>query len=296
MKSASSFGRSRPFALACLFILTSAPVWGQAQEKEASTDPKVEFEKLSKSYADAIEQFMAAFQQLETDEARQKYYEEHYPKPDATALKMLEIARANPGKPVGFEAIQWAIQNRVQGEARSGALDLLAAHYLEEPSLGQILPSLAMDPAPSTGKFLKTVMSNAPERDVKGAAHFHYAKHLQTQVQAASYIKSMSGEDRKQITAFFGEESIAHLEKLDAAKTVAEMEKLLEKVVAEYADVSSGRPGSIGEIAKRDLFEIRNLSVGKVAPEIKGEDLHGKEFALSEYRGKVIFLDFWGDW
>ncbi len=36
--------------------------------------------------------------------------------------------------------------------------------------------------------------------------------------------------------------------------------------------------------------------VGESAPEIKGEDVDGKEFALSDYKGKVVVLDFWGFW
>jgi cytochrome oxidase Cu insertion factor (SCO1/SenC/PrrC family) len=39
-----------------------------------------------------------------------------------------------------------------------------------------------------------------------------------------------------------------------------------------------------------------SLAVGKVAPDIEGEDVEGKKFKLSEYRGKVVVLDFWGDW
>lgn len=35
---------------------------------------------------------------------------------------------------------------------------------------------------------------------------------------------------------------------------------------------------------------------GKPAPEIEGEDLDGHPFKLSDYRGKVVLLDFWGDW
>lgn len=35
---------------------------------------------------------------------------------------------------------------------------------------------------------------------------------------------------------------------------------------------------------------------GKAAPEIEGEDVEGKRFKLSDYRGKVVLLDFWGDW
>ena len=36
--------------------------------------------------------------------------------------------------------------------------------------------------------------------------------------------------------------------------------------------------------------------IGTEAPEIVGEDLDGVEFKLSEYRGKVVMLDFYGDW
>ena len=38
------------------------------------------------------------------------------------------------------------------------------------------------------------------------------------------------------------------------------------------------------------------LEVGDMAPEIIGEDVDGKRFKLSDYRGKVVMLDFWGDW
>jgi thiol-disulfide isomerase/thioredoxin len=36
--------------------------------------------------------------------------------------------------------------------------------------------------------------------------------------------------------------------------------------------------------------------VGDLAPEISGEDLDGKVFKLSDYRGKVVMLDFWALW
>jgi predicted Zn finger-like uncharacterized protein len=36
--------------------------------------------------------------------------------------------------------------------------------------------------------------------------------------------------------------------------------------------------------------------VGQQAPEIAGEDLDGRPFKLSDYRGKVVVLDFWGNW
>jgi len=44
------------------------------------------------------------------------------------------------------------------------------------------------------------------------------------------------------------------------------------------------------------LFEMNRLQVGMAAPDIEAEDLDGTAFRLSDYRGKVVFLDFWGDW
>jgi thiol-disulfide isomerase/thioredoxin len=35
------------------------------------------------------------------------------------------------------------------------------------------------------------------------------------------------------------------------------------------------------------------LRVGQLAPEIVGQDLDGNNFKLSDYRGKVVLLDFW---
>jgi peroxiredoxin len=38
------------------------------------------------------------------------------------------------------------------------------------------------------------------------------------------------------------------------------------------------------------------VRVGQAVPEIEGKDLDGKAMKLSDFRGKVVVLDFWGDW
>lgn len=40
----------------------------------------------------------------------------------------------------------------------------------------------------------------------------------------------------------------------------------------------------------------RTPEVGDMVPNIQGMDTDGVEFELSDYKGKVIMLDFWGDW
>ncbi len=38
------------------------------------------------------------------------------------------------------------------------------------------------------------------------------------------------------------------------------------------------------------------LAIGREAPEIEGNDVDGVPFKLSDYRGKIVVLDFWGNW
>lgn len=38
------------------------------------------------------------------------------------------------------------------------------------------------------------------------------------------------------------------------------------------------------------------VAIGEPAPEIEGEDVDGQPMKLSDHRGKVVMLDFWGDW
>ncbi len=38
------------------------------------------------------------------------------------------------------------------------------------------------------------------------------------------------------------------------------------------------------------------LCAGMPAPEIAGEDIDGIPFKLSDYKGRVVLLDFWGNW
>jgi hypothetical protein len=42
--------------------------------------------------------------------------------------------------------------------------------------------------------------------------------------------------------------------------------------------------------------QVAQRGIGKPAPEITGEDIDGKPLKLSDYRGKVVVLDFWGNW
>jgi hypothetical protein len=71
----------------------------------------------------------------------------------------------------------------------------------------------------------------------------------------------------------------------------------LETLRRDYANIP-WKHTTFGEIAESCLspHDPASLAVGKPAPEIIGRDASGKEMRLSEFRGKVVVLDFWGFW
>jgi hypothetical protein len=95
-------------------------------------------------------------------------------------------------------------------------------------------------------------------------------------------------------------ECLSSLQALDVAQAQKDLEKAYERVVADFAsvrvDVGTESETTLGAQAGAALREMRDLAVGKPAPEIAGTDLDGVAFKLSDYRGKVILLDFWGNW
>ena len=72
--------------------------------------------------------------------------------------------------------------------------------------------------------------------------------------------------------------------------------QLFTELGQKYADKEYKGGVTFGELAKSSLFEIKSLGIGKIAPEIEGEDLDGVTFKLSDYRGKVVMVSFWASW
>ncbi len=55
-------------------------------------------------------------------------------------------------------------------------------------------------------------------------------------------------------------------------------------------------PGGPGGAPPQSPPERPEVQVGHQAMEIEAEDIDGKRFKLSDYHGKVVVLDFWGNW
>jgi hypothetical protein len=64
-----------------------------------------------------------------------------------------------------------------------------------------------------------------------------------------------------------------------------------------YREIAKKYPQTeAGAEARGNVNRVENLSIGKVAPDFATTDVEGVGFKLSDYRGKVVVLDFWGFW
>ncbi len=82
--------------------------------------------------------------------------------------------------------------------------------------------------------------------------------------------------------------------RLDDASLTDAQRAAARKSLEEVARASQA-PGLAADVEGL-LFERDHLQIGCVAPDIEGADLDGTRFKLSDYRGKVVVVDFWGDW
>ncbi len=277
-----------------LLLLPALPAAG-AEDKPKDT-PADQYQALVKQYQDDMNAFMKDYRSAKTQEERQKAFEK-YPQPDKLAPKFLELAEKNPKDPAALDALLWVVTNaRVQGKdsARSKALAGLSKDWVESPKIGPACLALAQSIDKQTETFLRAVLDKNPSRDAQGAACVALAEYVKNRASTVDQLKNQP-QFAKVYENMLGKDYYQELMKLDPEKANKEAEDLYERAADKYGDVKLAN-GTVGSMVKPQLFEIRHLSVGKKAPEIEGEDIDGKKFKLSDYKGKVVMLDFWGNW
>ena len=256
-----------------------------------------EYFDIKREHDEAEEKYFEASQKAANDEQRQKVYEENYPKPETFAGRFLALARKEPQSPPGKEALLWIIQRARQGADFDAALELALQHHARSPGIGPVCSSLVYSKADSAELFLREVAEKNPDTEAKGTAQLALARYLARKAEGIRFFKggSLTPEQLAHAESYHGKERLAKLQATDPAALSDEAERLFAQVAAQYDSVRT-HSGSLADDAKAELFEMRNLGIGKVAPEIEGEDVDGKKFKLSDYRGKVVVIDFWGDW
>ena len=186
------------------------------------------------------------------------------------------------------ELLLWVAKNGDE-DAVEKANETLLTNHIESEELSALVGQIDKTmPSPENEAILRRLMKDSPHDSVKAAATMG----MFAMMEPLEQLARISEKGRKEIAKTVGEE---FLEKwtMDAIK--AEKKSLIKSISDNYADVPTGN-STYGEIVEAQVFAMEKLSIGSVAEDIVGEDLDGEEFRLSDYRGKVVVLDFWGDW
>jgi AhpC/TSA family len=137
----------------------------------------------------------------------------------------------------------------------------------------QLCQRLGQSGGEASEGLLRSLLEKDKRRDVQGVACLALAMSLK---ERADQIPDARTKDREKLSK--------------------ESEQLFERAIETYGDVKTAFRGTVADQAKGVLFELKFLSIGKPVPDIEGEDGDSKKFKLSDYRGKVVMLDFWGHW
>ncbi len=210
--------------------------------------------------------------------------------------RFLEIAESAPNDPAAVDALIWVINFGFNGPEFDRAIDRLAQNHAERRKVGLAASSLAHALSSSAEKLLRAVIEKGPDETIKGMACLalgrffkHQSEHVRDIRGNPDSIKRWeamfleAGADKESFSRFLGRDPDALLK---------ESEVCFERTIKEFGD-KSRRGDSLIKDAQAELFEMRELCVGKPAPEVSGRDFDGKPLKLSDFKGKVVVVDFW---
>ncbi|RYD25783.1 MAG: redoxin domain-containing protein, partial [Verrucomicrobiaceae bacterium] len=136
----------------------------------------------------------------------------------------------------------------------------IETHHLKSPKLIPVCSALAASPDPRSLAILEKIQATHPDQKVQGVAALGAAMQLKTLGDDGEIM-------RRRLT-------------------------YLRKAIIQSADVElDGSP--VAKLAEDELYIIRFLTKGRVAPDLVGVDSGGRPLVLSSLKGKVVVLLFW---
>ncbi len=159
-------------------------------------------------------------------------------------------------------------------QAQAQAFQALAAHHAADPRVEKVLPAVLYDEGDAADRFLADVVKRNPSATCKGMACLVLGDRAERRTGSADTPDAAAAEAAKQATAFY-RRAAAEAGGIDI-------------------DAVPFHKGKLADLA--GAGERRLALVGRPAPMLAGEGLDGKPMKLTDYRGKVVILDFWATW
>lgn len=191
------------------------------------------------------------------------------PRPEHYAPRLMKIVDANPDDTGAVKALCWLATQAVGTPESAKAIELIGTRHAGSAGVWEAAQQLYRTPRAQAEPVLKAIIkTNTHAEDRCAATH------------ALATVLFNASEN---------------LTTPEAKADREEAKRLFMEVVANYVNVTiqGFKPADQSAAV---LYEMENLAVGCVAPEIEGKDAEGKPLKLSEYRGKNVLLVFWGSW
>lgn len=270
----------------CAVLILFAAV-ATADDSPKPLSPAAKLEALQKEQKDAQKAYVKAAQALEDTPAGQQKSDELWKAFDkeqaARFMAAVELAKVDPKSDFALSALEWVLTTHRAHYLPAGlaAKKLVTEHHAANPKVAKIAALVGYyqpdeQHREQTNALLKAVAEKNLDRSAQGQVAMAFAREAMRKFAVAEYKRTPD---------------------TDALATAAEV--AFETIVNDYADypwlMRDGKR-TLSEEAKQELFELRHLRVGKTAPELEGADLDGVKFKLSDSRGKVTVVVFWGSW
>ncbi len=239
------------------------------------------------------------------DEKRMEYIGRSYRIKFEQATKLVALAEKYPDDPITLDALTAAVWqvNTVpypvemvgRDDARPKAFAILRHDHIRSDKLGPLCERISYGLCAEYEPFLREVVEKNPHKEVRAQACLALARFLSNRSLRLELVLKQPPLAREFVD-LYGKDYLESLRHQDRTRAAEEAEALLVRATRDYGDVKLPDGEPVAEKAEPELFGLRHLSVGKVAPDIEGVDEDGVEFKLSDYRGKVVLLDFWSEY
>ncbi len=202
------------------------------------------------------------------------------------------VMRRDPTSEAALQAATWIVEHD-HGEAAEEAIGILGEHHL----LSTPSAPLGQQPFDQALTILERQVDQHTDLESKALAQLalvNWHLFMEEVARDAATIMAMEPDERDEAALWLGGlRTVEYARSRDADTDHGAALDLL-------ADLRDGMalhlPTKEAEKAAQLIRNEFKFGIGSVAPEISGTDLEGKEMRLSDFRGKVVVLDFWGHW
>ncbi len=253
------------------------------------------FQATLEEYQKRKEEFDQAYRKASNQDERARVLHDKFPDKIEYAERFWALAEAAPDDPSAFDALLWCAQLGRNTSLATKAIDRLAARHAENPRLSALTDLLEQVPGDSAETLLRAIAARNPDRGARGRASFMLGRWLNRRLELVQLVRDQPGR-LAAMEDFLKNQGLdpALLARSDPTTLTKEAEAVFERVAKEYGDVHAFQ-NTLARLAGDELHEMRAIVVGRPCPEISGQDLDGKAFTLSEFKGNVVLVDFWRD-